>query len=114
MSMTDAEKAEMDQLKADNAELQKTVAELKKGKKKADTDAKLAAAGFKPEDIDIVLCTHLHFDHVGSIRRFDGVALPDVPVLRTRAVDGALTLTRYEFLGAMDHLAPPTFQVNEW
>ena len=47
MSMTDAEKAEMDQLKADNAELQKTVAELKKGKKKADTDAKLAAAGFK-------------------------------------------------------------------
>ena len=36
----------MDQLKADNAELQKTVADLKKGKKKADTDAKLAAAGF--------------------------------------------------------------------
>ena len=47
MSMTDAEKAEMDQLKADNAELQKTVAELKKSKIKADTDAKLAAAGFK-------------------------------------------------------------------
>ncbi len=61
-----------------------------------------------------VLPSHLHFDHVGSIRRFDGVALTDVPALRTRAVDGALTLTRYEFLGAMDHLAPPTFQVNEW
>lgn len=25
----------------------------------------LAAAGFKREDIDIVLCTHLHYDHVG-------------------------------------------------
>jgi glyoxylase-like metal-dependent hydrolase (beta-lactamase superfamily II) len=25
----------------------------------------LAAAGFKPTDIDIVLCTHLHSDHVG-------------------------------------------------
>lgn len=27
--------------------------------------ANLAGAGFRPEDIDIVLCTHLHFDHVG-------------------------------------------------
>ena len=25
----------------------------------------LAAAGFRPEDIHLVLCTHLHFDHVG-------------------------------------------------
>ena len=27
--------------------------------------ANLAAAGFMPEDIDYVLCTHLHADHVG-------------------------------------------------
>ena len=27
--------------------------------------ANLAAAGFAPEDIDYVLCTHLHADHVG-------------------------------------------------
>ena len=27
--------------------------------------ANLAAAGFAPEDIDMVMCTHLHFDHVG-------------------------------------------------
>jgi len=25
----------------------------------------LRAAGFAPEDIDMVMCTHLHFDHVG-------------------------------------------------
>ncbi|WP_419919687.1 MBL fold metallo-hydrolase [Candidatus Poriferisocius sp.] len=25
----------------------------------------LAAAGYEPPDIDVVLCTHLHFDHVG-------------------------------------------------
>jgi len=25
-------------------------------------------AGFRPEDIDLVLCTHLHFDHVGPRR----------------------------------------------
>ena len=27
--------------------------------------ARLAAAGARPQDIDIVLCTHLHADHVG-------------------------------------------------
>lgn len=26
----------------------------------------LATAGFQPEDIDVVVATHLHFDHVGS------------------------------------------------
>ena len=33
----------------------------------------LAAAGFAPEDIDYVLCTHLHADHVGwNTRLVDG------------------------------------------
>ncbi|HWM76393.1 MAG TPA: MBL fold metallo-hydrolase, partial [Methylomirabilota bacterium] len=27
--------------------------------------ADLAAAGIKPEDVDLVVCTHLHVDHVG-------------------------------------------------
>ncbi len=27
--------------------------------------ANLSAAGFRPEQIDVVLCTHLHVDHVG-------------------------------------------------
>ena len=31
----------------------------------------LASAGFKPEDIDIVLCTHLHYDHVGWNTRLE-------------------------------------------
>ena len=26
----------------------------------------VAAAGWAPEDIDLVLCTHLHFDHIGG------------------------------------------------
>jgi len=40
----------------------------------------LARAGFKPEDIDIVLCTHLHFDHVGwNTRLQDGRWVPTFP-----------------------------------
>ncbi|MFC3098166.1 MBL fold metallo-hydrolase [Alteraurantiacibacter palmitatis] len=32
----------------------------------------LRRAGFAPEDIDLVMCTHLHFDHVGWNTRLDG------------------------------------------
>jgi glyoxylase-like metal-dependent hydrolase (beta-lactamase superfamily II) len=39
-----------------------------------DTDylGNLARAGFAPEDIDLVMCTHLHFDHVGWNTRLEG------------------------------------------
>lgn len=33
---------------------------------------RLAAAGAAPDDIDVVLCTHLHFDHVGWNTRWTG------------------------------------------
>lgn len=40
----------------------------------------LAAAGFSPEDIDFVLCTHLHVDHVGwNTRLIDGRWVPTFP-----------------------------------
>ncbi len=49
----------------------------------------LARIGLKPEDIDIVLCTHLHFDHVGWNTRLDnGRWVPTFPrakYLMTRA-----------------------------
>ncbi len=32
----------------------------------------LARAGFAPEDIDLVMCTHLHFDHVGWNTKVEG------------------------------------------
>lgn len=34
--------------------------------------ADLGALGLAPEDIDVVLCTHLHFDHVGWNTYWDG------------------------------------------
>jgi glyoxylase-like metal-dependent hydrolase (beta-lactamase superfamily II) len=43
----------------------------------------LAAVGFRPEDIDFVLCTHLHADHVGwNTRLLDGRWVPTFPRAR--------------------------------
>jgi glyoxylase-like metal-dependent hydrolase (beta-lactamase superfamily II) len=43
----------------------------------------LADAGYAPEDIDIVLCTHLHSDHMGwNTRLQDGKWVPTFPNAR--------------------------------
>jgi glyoxylase-like metal-dependent hydrolase (beta-lactamase superfamily II) len=45
--------------------------------------ANLAGAGFARERIDVVLCTHLHFDHVGcNTMRVDGEIVPTFPNAR--------------------------------
>jgi glyoxylase-like metal-dependent hydrolase (beta-lactamase superfamily II) len=44
---------------------------------------RLHAAGVRPEEIDIVLCTHLHSDHVGwNTRLIDGRWVPTFPNAR--------------------------------
>jgi glyoxylase-like metal-dependent hydrolase (beta-lactamase superfamily II) len=43
----------------------------------------LARAGVRPEEIDIVVCTHLHADHVGwNTQLVDGVWVPTFPNAR--------------------------------
>ena len=43
----------------------------------------LAALGLRPEDIDLVMCTHLHFDHVGwNTQLRDGRWVPTFPNAR--------------------------------
>ena len=61
-----------------------------------------------------VIASHLHFDHVDALGRFEKTAALDHPSLRARARDSRLTLERYEFLGFADRLATPTFRVDEW
>ena len=62
---------------------------------------KLTAAGFAPDSIDIVLCTHLHVDHVGwNTRLVDGQWVPTFP--NARYVFGR---TEYEYW--RDHSVEP-------
>jgi N-acyl homoserine lactone hydrolase len=39
-------------------------------KPEQEIEAQLAKAGVRPEEIDIVILTHLHWDHVGGVTRF--------------------------------------------
>jgi glyoxylase-like metal-dependent hydrolase (beta-lactamase superfamily II) len=50
----------------------------------------LAAAGIAPEDIDIVINTHLHFDHCGwnTVRDKSGKIVPTFPRARYYAPEG--------------------------
>ena len=53
--------------------------------KRKDTDyiAQLAKMGLRPEDIDVVFCTHLHVDHVGWNTKLDnGRWVPTFPKAR--------------------------------
>ncbi len=61
-----------------------------------------------------VMPSHLHFDHVGALGRFDRTALIDAGSLKERSHDGQLELQRYEFLGLADSLPEPRFRVDNW
>lgn len=56
----------------------------------------LREAGFEPEDVDLVISTHLHFDHVGgNIRRDpDGSHVPSFPNARCVMQAGELAFAQ--------------------
>lgn len=52
-------------------------------RRRGDFLATLAAAGARPEDVDFVMCTHLHWDHVGwNTRLENGRWVPTFPNAR--------------------------------
>jgi glyoxylase-like metal-dependent hydrolase (beta-lactamase superfamily II) len=64
----------------------------------------LAAAGLRVEDIDIVMCTHLHADHVGwNTRLENGHWVPTFPNARY-----VFTATEYDHWTAANAKAPVT------
>ena len=57
----------------------------------------LAAAGISPEDIDIVINTHLHFDHCGwnTVRNAAGKIVPTFPRAKYYAPEGEWQYARH-------------------
>ena len=60
------------------------------------------------------LPSHMHFDHLGNVTRFDRVVLADLDVLRAMAPGDVMTPAEHLFLGAWDKLEAPTFAVADW
>jgi len=62
----------------------------------------------------IVLPSHLHYDHLGSVENFSALALPDLPALRAQARGGVLIPTSDQHLGFVADRQAPTLRVTEW
>jgi glyoxylase-like metal-dependent hydrolase (beta-lactamase superfamily II) len=58
--------------------------------------------------------SHFHYDHVGGDFTFERVAIIDLPHVRARIANDALTLTAMEHLGIVEGYERRTFHVSEW
>ncbi len=61
-----------------------------------------------------VVVSHLHYDHVGGVAGFDGLAMINLPSTRALAKGDRLTPGRYHFLGHFDGIPEPTIVVTDW
>jgi hydroxyacylglutathione hydrolase len=61
-----------------------------------------------------VLASHVHYDHLGNLTRFDRIALADLPALRTHAPGDVFRPSSLQFLGRLEGMAAPTIPVDDW
>jgi hydroxyacylglutathione hydrolase len=61
-----------------------------------------------------VLPSHMHYDHLGNVTRFDHVVVADLEIMRACATDDRLTPSDVLFLGESENRTPPEFLVREW
>lgn len=68
--------------------------------------ANLRAAGYKPEQVDLVLITHLHFDHVGGLVTKDGKRVFPNAVVRLAQAESDFWLSKDEAARAPEAMKP--------
>jgi len=61
-----------------------------------------------------VMPSHMHYDHLGNIGRFDTIAVADLPILRDCMVNGLLTPSDNLFLPMSENNVAPSFAVDTW
>jgi glyoxylase-like metal-dependent hydrolase (beta-lactamase superfamily II) len=79
----------------------------------------LAKGGAKPEEIDLVINTHLHFDHAGgNTRLIDGRAIPAFPkaryVVQKTEMEHALKPTERDRASYYAHDFVPVTDARQW
>jgi glyoxylase-like metal-dependent hydrolase (beta-lactamase superfamily II) len=79
----------------------------------------LANAGVKPEQIDVVINTHLHFDHAGgNTRLVDGKLVPTFPnakyVLQRTELEHAMRPTERDRASYYSHDFTPITEAGQW
>jgi len=58
--------------------------------------------------------SHMHFDHLGKVTKFDRVAIADLDILRACAQGDVLVPTEDLFLGAWEKRQAPRISVGDW
>jgi len=86
--------------------------------------ANLRIAGYTPEEVDIVLVTHLHSDHIGGLTTQDGkIVFPNADIYVAKA-DNDFWLSQeiaakapkeaQEFFQSAQGIAPPYIKTGKW
>ena len=86
--------------------------------------ANLRSAGYTPEEVDIVLVTHLHSDHIGGLTTQDGkIVFPNADIYVAKA-DNDFWLSQeiaakapkeaQEFFQGAQGIAPPYIKAGKW